>query len=269
MATESGFQIPSGAPHFYDLHVRGLMKPFVDRLVAATVVEGWSVLDVACGTGFATRAAAGAAGQGARVEGCDLNGAMIAQARSTPDTPGSALVWREASALDLPYEVGEFDVTICQQGLQFFPDPAAGIREMVRVTRPGGRIGVTVWSPLDGSPFFDSQSAMLVRLGEGPAAAFSATEQQLRSWFEDGGVPDIAVERVVVTVDLPPVKEFLPQQLRALPWSAPFFALSPTQQESALGEMEADLAEFRTGVGITVPFSSYLATATLAGDRTL
>jgi SAM-dependent methyltransferase len=129
---ESGFQVDINAPSAYEAQVRPLMAPFVDVLVNSTVTAGDAVLDVACGTGFATRAAAAVAGRDARVEGSDLNPAMVAHARSVADGSGANLTWREASALELPHEDGEFDTVICQQGLQFFPDPAAGVREMGR-----------------------------------------------------------------------------------------------------------------------------------------
>ena len=64
-------------------------EPFVELLVERTVAPGRSVLDVACGTGFATRAAALVAGRGARVDGADLNAAMVAQARTQPDDSGA------------------------------------------------------------------------------------------------------------------------------------------------------------------------------------
>ena len=71
MAEESGFQVGRDAPFFYEAQVGRFMAPFVDALVAAVVRFGDAVLDIACGTGFATRAAATAAGPGARVDGVD------------------------------------------------------------------------------------------------------------------------------------------------------------------------------------------------------
>lgn len=59
-----GFQVGRSAPSFYEAHVWRLMTPFVELLVERTVAPGRSVLDVACGTGFATRAAALVAGRG-------------------------------------------------------------------------------------------------------------------------------------------------------------------------------------------------------------
>ena len=263
MAADSGFQVGQGAPHYYELHVSSFMTPFVDALVAATVAEGHSVLDVACGTGFASRAALTVAGRAGRVHGCDVNPAMLAQARSISGPAEGGISWREASALDLPYDSSQFDAVICQQGLQFFPDPAAGVREMARVARAGGRVGATVWSPAEQTPFLDRETDMLARYGDGPQAAFSATEEQLVGWFVAGGVEDVSIQRLVVSVDLPPIREFVPEHLKALPWSAVFFDLPVGQQVEAIAELEADLGQYATNDGITVPFSSYVATASL------
>lgn len=263
MDETSGFQIASDAPRFYESQVGRFMAPFVEALVSATVRRGDAVLDVACGTGFATRAAGVAAGEGARVEGADVNPGMVAHARSVPCDSGADLRWCEASALDLPYGDGEFDAVICQQGLQFFPDPAGGIREMLRVTRPGGRVGVTVWSPPEGSPYLDLGLKMLIRHGGDDQGEWTTTEPQLRAWFGDAGVHDVAIELVAVDVDLPSVQSYVTDHLRALPWSAAFFKLSTEQQVSAIDQLDEDLAGFRAAGGIRVPFSSYLATFTI------
>jgi SAM-dependent methyltransferase len=262
MLEGSGFQIGQNAAEFYETHVGRFMAPFVEALVAATVTSGQSVLDVACGTGFATRAAAAVAGRDARVEGLDLNPAMVAHAQAVPDKSGAQLRWTQASALDLPYEDDLFDSVICQQGLQFFPDPTAGVREMARVTRDGGRLGVTVWSAAEQSPFLHRETQMLARHGGAEPAEFSASEQQLRAWFGDAGVGEVSIELLGVDVDLPPVSTYVPEHLKALPWSTDFFHLRPERQLEALAELEADLDAYRTDAGIRVPFSSYLVTAT-------
>lgn len=194
MSEGSGFQVGRAAPFFYESQVRRFMAPFVDALVDAAVTPGDAVLDVACGTGFATRAAAAVAGVGGRVEGSDLNPAMVAQARATSDSSGAKLGWTEASALDLPFADGEFDAVISQQGLQFFPDPGTGVREMARVVRAGGRIGVTVWSPSEQSPFLHHETEMLARYGSGEQASFSATVSELRDWFSKGGSSEVVID---------------------------------------------------------------------------
>jgi SAM-dependent methyltransferase len=103
--------------------------PFVEALLAQTVSAGSLVLDVACGTGFATRTAAAVAGTGARIEGLDLNPSVLDQARAVSDDSGAEIRWRQAS-LALPYEDCRFDAVICHHDLQFFSDPGAGIKEI-------------------------------------------------------------------------------------------------------------------------------------------
>jgi SAM-dependent methyltransferase len=263
MVEESGFQVGRGAPAFYESEVRHFMTPFVDALIAATVRRCDAVLDVACGTGFATRSAAAVAGPSARVEGVDVNPAMVAQARLVANDSEANIRWSEASGLDLPFSDGEFDAVICQQGLQFFPDPAAGVGEMRRIAEPGGRVGVTVWSAVERSPFFHQRATMLARHAGEVEANYSTTETQLHSWFNAGGFSEVDVQLVEVDVELPPLSTYVPRHLRALPWSAGFFALPDEKRDAALADLDAALSEYRHDDGIRVPFSSYLATATV------
>jgi SAM-dependent methyltransferase len=263
LSEDSGFQVGASAPSYYESHVARFMAPFIEVLVGATVMSGQSVLDVACGTGLATRAAATAAGSGALVEGSDLNPAMLAQAQVISDDIGAQIRWSEASALALPHADQSFDTVICQQGLQFFPDPGAGIREMARVTRDGGRIGVTVWSADEPSPFIERETQMLARYGGGAQAEYAVAIEQLSGWFDDGRVDDASIELITADVDLPPVLTYVPKHLKALPWSASFFDLPAEQQLAALHELDAELAQYRIADGLRIPFSSYLATATV------
>lgn len=259
MADDSGFQVEGDAPRIYDAQVARFMAPFVAALVAACVRPGDAVLDVACGTGFAARAAADAAGEGARVAAVDLNPAMIAHARSvTPSTRG--IEWREASALELPYDDATFDVVLCQQGLQFFPDPVAGLREMARVLRPGGRLGATVWAASERS-FLELEADMVARYGGHTPPCFSSTEDELRTWGAQAGLTGVSTRPVTAEVDLPPMTTYVPEHLRALPWSAAFLALPVDRQRAAIDELAALLGAAATTDGIRVPFRSHLLTA--------
>src|ERR1700734_3933000 len=81
---------------------------------------GEAILDIACGTGIVARLAAKRMGRGL-VTGLDLNAGMLNVARSAP-TEGAAIIWIEGSALVLPFPEESFDLVVCQQGFQFFPD---------------------------------------------------------------------------------------------------------------------------------------------------
>lgn len=113
----------------------------VDRIGVRSDSE---VLDVATGTG---NAAIPAAAAGARVIGLDLVPDLLAVARRRAADAGVAVEWLEGDAEDLPFEDGRFDVVLSTLGVQFAPDHGLTARELARVCRPGGRIGLCNWTP--------------------------------------------------------------------------------------------------------------------------
>ena len=133
-------------PLNYDRYLGPLLfVPYADDLAARLpVAPRTRVLEVACGTGIVTeRLMRRLAGQGTLVA-TDLNDAMIAHARGRiPADP--ALEWRQADGTSLPFPDRAFDVVVCEFGLMFFPDKAAGVREAFRVLRPGGLYLFNVW----------------------------------------------------------------------------------------------------------------------------
>jgi len=80
-------------------------------------------------------------------------------------TDGAAPIeYVEASAAELPFQDGRFDAVLCQQGLQFFPERAAAVREMRRVLRRGGVAGIAVWAyghPLEPFGVYGDQLAAI------------------------------------------------------------------------------------------------------------
>jgi ubiquinone/menaquinone biosynthesis C-methylase UbiE len=138
-------------PEAYERWLVGpLFRPWAELLVARLeLAPGDSVLDVACGTGIVARVAKERLGEHARVVGVDLSPPMLAVARAV--APG--IDWREGNAAALPVlDPERFDVVVCHQGLQFFPDKPVAAREMRRVLVPGGRLAVATWRPLEGMP---------------------------------------------------------------------------------------------------------------------
>ncbi len=106
------------------------------RLTAEAVVrEGDAVLDAACGTGDLALADAKAGG---RVTGLDFSERMLERARRK----GPGLEWVQGDALALPFEDGSFDAATVGFGVRNLDDLGAGLRELRRVLRPGGRLGV-------------------------------------------------------------------------------------------------------------------------------
>lgn len=119
--------------------------PMAAHLVdAAGVSAGERILDVACGTG---NVAVTAARRGAEVTGLDLLPSMLEAARENARIAGTEVTWREGTATALPFPDDAFDAALSCVGHIFATPPAEAARELVRVTRPGGRIAFACWTP--------------------------------------------------------------------------------------------------------------------------
>jgi SAM-dependent methyltransferase len=127
---------------------------------AAEIAPGETVLDVACGTGALTLAAAAIVGPEGHVTGLDANPEMLAVARrKTGD-----IDWREGLAENLPFAEASFDAVISQFGLMFFADRPRALSEMMRVLKPGARLVVAVCGALERSPGYTIVARLLDRL---------------------------------------------------------------------------------------------------------
>jgi ubiquinone/menaquinone biosynthesis C-methylase UbiE len=127
---------------------------------AAGVVPGQRILDVGCGTGAATLAAAQRVGPGGSVVGLDANPEMLAVARRKP----GGVQWRDGKAESLPFDDASFDAVISQFAMMFFDDAVAALREMRRVLRAEGRMAVAVCDAVEHSPGYAALAALLDRL---------------------------------------------------------------------------------------------------------
>ena len=140
-------------PENYDRYLAPLFfEPYADDLVGRLAVhDGVRILEVACGTGIVTRRlVARLAGRGTIIA-TDLNEAMFAHARTRLPGRGDA-TYRHADGTSLPFESRSFDVVVCQFGVMFFADKAAGAREAFRVLKPGGLYLFNVWDALEQNP---------------------------------------------------------------------------------------------------------------------
>ena len=141
-------------PELYDT----LMVPMIFDAYAADMAQRvaaclpGAVLETAAGSGAVTRALAPRLSAGTRYVATDLNQPMLdfAALRQGADR---RIEWRQADALDLPFDDASFDVVCCQFGVMFFPDRIAGFAEARRVLRPGGRFVFSVWDRIEENVF--------------------------------------------------------------------------------------------------------------------
>lgn len=116
---------------------------------SAAPKPGEHVLDVACGTGLGARLAASGVGSSGKVVGLDIDPGMLEVARRVTQEAAAPIEWHCASALKMPFRDAAFDLCLCLQGLQFFPDRLAGFTEIRRVLRPSGRLVASIWGPFE------------------------------------------------------------------------------------------------------------------------
>src|SRR6187397_451794 len=105
---------------------------------------GERVLDVAAGNGNATLAAAR---RFAKVTSTDYVPALLERGRQRAEAEGLTIDFEVADAEALPYAEASFDVVLSSFGVMFAPDHRQSARELARVCRPGGRIGLAYWTP--------------------------------------------------------------------------------------------------------------------------
>ena len=167
---------------------------------AVGVRPGERVLDVAAGSG---NAAVPAAVAGGRVVASDLTPALLDAGRRAAEARGVALDWQEADAEALPFPAGAFDVVTSCVGVMFAPRHAVAAAELLRVCRPGGRVGLIAWTP---GGFIGQLFATMKPYLPAPPPGVQppplwGDEAHVRDLLGDG-VDDVRAERRVLTVDV-------------------------------------------------------------------
>jgi ubiquinone/menaquinone biosynthesis C-methylase UbiE len=215
------WQLEGGAAELYQRH----LVSAVTALWASDLVErvdvraGDRVLDVACGTGVVARAAADRVGANGHVAGLDINPAMLAVARSE----SSGVDFVQGSAVALPFDDASFDVVLCQLGLQFFPDRARALAQMHRVLIGGGRLGLSVYGPIEHNP---GTLALAQALDHHLGTAASQTKRAehvlaystlVHQLADDAGFRDITITTESKLVRFASASEWVHIQLTATP----------------------------------------------------
>jgi ubiquinone/menaquinone biosynthesis C-methylase UbiE len=269
MNTQEQWQLTLKAAELYERYpARYILGPWAPLLVdAARVAAGERVLDVACGTGVVTRAAARRVGRTGHVVGVDRNPGMIAVARSLPATSDAPIEWLERSALDLRLDNASFDVVLCQQGLQFFPDKLVALKEMRRVLDHGGRLALSVWDTNGMGVYTGAVSAALVQfVGLEVAARFTAsrkapTPAELQRLATEADFAAVVVSVSRMNLHLPRIDKFVLDHLAATPVAAAIDAAdAEARQKIGVSVME-QLQPYADGDGITYPEETYVLTA--------
>jgi ubiquinone/menaquinone biosynthesis C-methylase UbiE len=189
---------------FPEMYERWLVGPLFLPWAELTLDElklspGDRLLDIACGTGIVARVAKERLGDTGHVVGIDVSSDMLAVARGVaPD-----IDWREGNASSLPLNEGEqFDIVVCQQGLQFFSDKTQAIAQMRRALAEHGRLAVATWCSDEEIPFLRELRRVAERhLGAITDRRYAFGDTALlEGLLRDAGFNDIDVKTVARTI---------------------------------------------------------------------
>ena len=252
-------------------NIRAMFMPVTRALIErAGIHEGQIVLDVAGGSGEPSLTIAEVVGPAGSVTCTDAVPEMVAAARAEAERRGlNNMQFRDCTADALPFADASFDVTVSRLGAMFFPDPLASMREMLRVTRPGGRVALVVWHKSEINPFCYIVTNVMARHVESPPADPDAPNAF--RYAETGKLGNILSAAGAVEVD----EQVLDFQIRA-PISVREFwtmrsqtsdtlreklgKLSAAEREQIAHEVEASAHDFFPGNQMNFPAKMIIVT---------
>jgi len=206
---------------FWEKHreiIRKMFAPVTQALVEDGLIgSGNAVLDIATGPGEPALTVAALVGPEGEVFGIDPAPEMVDAARRAADRVGFRNTHFEVASADrLPFPDDAFDAVVSRFGVMFFPSPVDGIREMLRVLKPGRKLALAVWHFADNNPFHHAMARVVERFVESPPLPPDAPDAfrfagpgKLRSVLAEAGAmsPSERLLRFTIQASLP-VEEF-------------------------------------------------------------
>ena len=171
----------SGAAPFWEKHreiIRQMFAPVTQALIEDVLIRSrHAVLDIATGPGEPALSLAALVGPKGKVFGIDPVPEMVAAARRATNHLGLKNAQFEVAFADhLPFQADTFDAVVSRFGVMFYPSPIDAVREMLRVLKPGRKLGLAVWHFPDRNPFHHTLQRVIERYVDSPAPAPDAPD---------------------------------------------------------------------------------------------
>jgi ubiquinone/menaquinone biosynthesis C-methylase UbiE len=250
----------------YDSVWSGSTRQFIPPLLDAVGVQaGMSVLDVGCGPGYVSGAAAE---RGAKTIGLDFSGEMVAIAGGL--FPG--LEFQEGDAQHLPFAAGAFDRVLASFALLHLTDPERACAEACRVLKVGGKFAFTVWAAPEENPYakiideaLEAHADFDVDVPAGPNHYLYSSREQFREALEQAGFSGRSMVFKLHTIEwkIPTARFAFDAERNAGVRTAGLLARqTPENLEKIRVAIEARIERYASGAGFAVPKGAYIVAAT-------
>jgi SAM-dependent methyltransferase len=246
----------------YETHqVPAIFGPWARVLVDLARPEpGEHVLDAACGTGVVARLVAPMVGQSGKTVGLDFDPMMIAIAKEL----GPDIEWQQGDLQSLSFADEFFDLVICQQGLQFLPNRDAGLQQIYRVLRPGGRMVLSIWTELAKSPgqaaLFGALGALLGKDMSQPPPWSLADGKQVLNLVSAAGFVDVETTVSSLRATYPSARRFVEIHIDGTSkLTRQVLAQVPADRKTAfINDVSERLRDYETSTILELPMESRL-----------
>ncbi|MCP3940913.1 MAG: class I SAM-dependent methyltransferase [Desulfobacteraceae bacterium] len=269
MNNKNGWQLLEDGPEAYEKYiVPAFSGEWAQDIVGrANLCSGDKILDIGCGTGIVSRCAYHSMGKSVSITGVDVNEIVLKKAREicSPDT--IPIEWKQGHAEALPFPDAEFDVVLCQQGLQYFSDQTRALTEINRVLTSEGRVFFSIWRSLEYFPFYLALHKAIERYVGAKAAltlssAFTLGDTiQLRELFELAGFKSIQICLEIKQMRYSPFSEFLIGGLAASPFGNAISKLKESIRKEMFQLIRESVSDYIDDHGLTAPMECYIVSA--------
>jgi len=244
-----------------------LFRPYAELLAErALQFAPERILETAAGTGVVTAALAGALPE-AEIVATDLNQAMLDLAQTRVDSPNVS--FRQADALELPFDDASFDLVVCQFGVMFYPDKVRGNAEARRVLREGGHYLFAVWDRIERNGLSKlANQSMREAFPDNPPQFMTRGPYSYHEpeWIERdlhaAGFTEVAIE----TIELTSRSGSAEEGARGLVYGSPMGVELEEYGPGALDRVFADLVRtarrYEGPNGFEAPMAAHVVTAT-------
>jgi SAM-dependent methyltransferase len=247
-----------------------ILRPALDALLdAAALTSGQRVLDVGCGCGATSIAAAAAVGDSGSVLGVDLSEPMLAVARRRASDAGLDAVRFTAGDAQADALPGGHDVAISRFGTMFFDDPGQAFANITSALVAGGRLCIVTWQPLPDNPWLVVPGAALRPFAAAPAVDAAgpgmfaqSSPSTITGVLAAAGCERIDVRPVTVALTLgTDAADAVEYVADVRMHRAMLESLGPAERQAALAALTDVLAEHEGPAGVTLDAGILVTTA--------